>query len=87
MNKNATYDVRRALHNIDDHTVLVVDVVDVVVLVVEVESLHSHQPETGFVVVVVVAVGSSRDDVLIEEEEGIFVFDGGTSLQPNQPGV
>lgn len=44
MNKNATYDVRRALHNIDDHTVLVVDVVDVVVLVVEVESLHPHQP-------------------------------------------
>lgn len=44
--------------------------------------------ETGFVVVVVVAVGSSRDDVLIEEEEeGIFVFDGRTSLQPNQPGV
>lgn len=43
--------------------------------------------ETGFVVVVVVAVGSSRDDVPMEEEEGIFVFDGGTSLQPNQPGV
>lgn len=35
--------------------------------------------------VVAVAVGSSRDDVLIEE--GNFVFDGGTSLQPNQPGV
>lgn len=44
MNKNATYDVRRALHNIDDHTVLVVDVVDAVVLVVEVESLHPRQP-------------------------------------------
>lgn len=44
MNKNATYDVRRALRNIDDHTVLVVDVVDVVVLAVEVESLHPHQP-------------------------------------------
>lgn len=44
MNKNATYDVRRALHNIDNHTVLDVDVVDVVVEVVEVESLHPHQP-------------------------------------------
>lgn len=43
MNKNATY-VRRALHNIDDHTVLIVDVIDVVVEVVEVESLHPHQP-------------------------------------------
>lgn len=43
MNKNATYDVRRALHNIDNHTVLDVDVVEVVV-VVEVESLHPHQP-------------------------------------------
>lgn len=43
MNKNATYDVRRALHNIDDHTVLVVDVLDVVVEV-EVESLQPHQP-------------------------------------------
>lgn len=43
MNKNATY-IRRALHNIDDHTVLDVDVVEVVVLVVEVESLHPHQP-------------------------------------------
>lgn len=42
INKNATY-VRRALHNIDDHTVLVVDVV-VVVVEVEVESLHPHQP-------------------------------------------
>lgn len=40
MNKNATY-VRRALHNIDDHTVLVVDVV---VVVVDVESLQPHQP-------------------------------------------
>lgn len=45
MNKNATY-VKRALHNIDDHTVLVVDVVDVVVVVVVVvvRSLHPHQP-------------------------------------------
>lgn len=43
MNKNATYDARRALHNIDDHTVLVVDVVVVVVVVVD-RSLHPHQP-------------------------------------------
>lgn len=45
MNKNAIYDVRRALHNIDDHTVLVVDVVEaVVVVVVLVRSLQPHQP-------------------------------------------